>query len=185
MRGRGSLRGFLVLAAAGFVSTVTVLGSGLVPASASTVSHGSHPAVKPVEVPLTPVGDSPKARVNPGCDLFYFPGSGAYVSSFVFRNHEIRAVRINAEIRCRLVSTHLIVQVTLWKTGFIFPHRVVGPTTTTRSAGNNLENGTTWQQCANSSNSTFYGTAYGSVVFKGVLYRTSDTSKKVTLACGT
>jgi hypothetical protein len=184
MRGRGSLRGFLVLAAAGFVSTVTVLGSGLVPASASTVSHGSHLTVKPVEIALTPAGDSAKPRVSPGCVLS-FPGGGAYVSSFVFRKHEIRAVRINAEIRCRQVSTDLIVQVTLWKTGFIFPHRLVGPTTVTRSVGNNLENGTTWQRCANSSSTTYYGTAFGSVVFKGVRYSASGQSKKVTLACGT
>jgi hypothetical protein len=177
-------RGLLMLATVGFASLVTVLGSGLVPASASTVSQGPRLAVKPVkpvEIALTPAGDSAKPRANPGCVLSYFPGDGAFVS----RQHGIREVRINAEIRCRRVSTGLMVQVTLWKTGLFYPYRQAGPTTVTRSVGSSLANEATWRQCANFRNSTFYGTAYASVFFNGVRYSASGQSRNVTLACGT
>lgn len=128
--------------------------------------------------------------VNPECILFFMnaqgnPGGGAHISTFLYRNHNIRAVKINAKIECRRVSMHLILRVTLWKTGFLFPHKQAGPTQATAAKGNALKNQMTWRQCLNRTNSTFYGTSFGSVVFQGVTYSNSLQSKNATLACGT
>jgi hypothetical protein len=78
------------------------------------------------------------------------------------------------------------VDVTLWKTGAIFPHKVAHPAPTNAAQGNLLKNQRAWKQCKNRTRSTYYGTAFGSVVFRGVTYSTSiQTPKKVPLACGT
>ena len=80
---------------------------------------------------------------------------------------------------------HLLLRVTLWKTGAIFPHKVAGPTTATAPKGNQIKNQKTWKECKNSTKTTYYGTAFGSVVFRGVTYSASLQSGKATLACGT
>lgn len=156
-------------------------------------AHVTASATSPVSVALTRAGgassDSAKA-VNPECRLFYMnqqgkPGGLAHISSFLFHKHKIRAVKINAQISCRRVSMHLFLQVTLWKTGAIFPHKVAGPTTATAAKGNQLKNQMTWKQCKNNTKTTYYGTAFGRVVFQGVTYSNSLQSGKATLSCGT
>jgi hypothetical protein len=141
---------------------------------------------------LTPVGSSSNESdaVGPGCVLFYMnqrgnPGGVAHISSFLYHNHRVRAVRIDAKLQCRQAGTSLFLQVTLWKTGALFPHKQAGPTTATAAKGNQLKNQMTWRQCTNSTKSTFYGTAYASVVFRGVKYNTSLQSKDAILTCGT
>jgi hypothetical protein len=128
--------------------------------------------------------------VDPDCTLFYMdakgnPGGGAHISTFLYKKHNIRAVKINAKIQCRRVSMHVILRVTLWKTGAIFPHKQAGPTQATAAKSNQLKNQMTWRQCKNTTKSTFYGTASGSVVFQGVTYSNSLQSKNATLDCGT
>lgn len=155
------------------------------PAAHATASAGS-----PSPVTLKHVGRTPGKAVNPECKLFYMnqqgkPGGLAHISSFLLHNHKIRAVKINAEISCRRVSMHLFLQVTLWKTGAIFPHKVAGPTTATAPKGNQIKNQKTWKQCKNNTRTTYYGTAFGRVVFQGVTYSASLQSGKATLACGT
>jgi hypothetical protein len=80
---------------------------------------------------------------------------------------------------------HLVLHVTLWKTGLIFPHSVAGPTTAMAAKGNQLKNQKTFHKCLNRTKTTFYGTAAGSVVFQGVTYSGSLQPGKATLACGT
>jgi hypothetical protein len=150
-------------------------------------------AAAPAAVELTRVGgasgEAAKA-VNPDCKLFFLtqqgkPGGLAHISSFLFHKHKIRAVKINAAISCRRVSMNLVLHVTLWKTGLVFPHKVAGPTTARAAKGNLLKNQMTWKQCKNNKKTTYYGTAAGSVVFQGVTYTNSLQSGKATLACGT
>jgi len=150
-------------------------------------------AVPVVSVELVRVGGvsggAPSA-VNPECKLFYMnqkgqPGGLAHISSFLFHRHKIRAVKINAQISCRRVSKNLFLQVTLWKTGLLFPHKVAGPTTATAAVGNQLKNQKTWKECKNRTSTTYYGTAFGRVVFQGVTYSNSLQSGNATLACGT
>ena len=80
---------------------------------------------------------------------------------------------------------NLVLQVTLWKTGLLFPHKQAGPTTATAAKGNQLKNQKTFRQCLNRTSSTFYGTAFASVIFQGVQFTGSLQSGKATLACGT
>jgi hypothetical protein len=136
-----------------------------------------------------PAGVRP--AVNPECVLSWIPDStgrnvNAHISTFLFRRHNIRAVKVNAQVKCRRVSMKVHVDVTLWKTGLIFPHKVAGPVSVNAAQGNLLKNQKTWKQCKNRTSSTYYGTAFGSVVFRGVKYSASlQTPKKVPLACGT
>jgi hypothetical protein len=181
-----------------FTSILAILGSGVVPASASVdtpAHHAVHAAnplgTSPLAVQLTRAGTGKaSSAVNPKCHLFFMdangnPGGGAHISTFLWNKHKIRAVKINARIKCQRVSINLFLQVTLWKTGLLFPHKVAGPTTATAAKGSDIKNQKTWRQCNNNANSTYYGTAFGSVVIQGVLYAGSLMSKKAPLACGT
>jgi hypothetical protein len=110
----------------------------------------------------------------------------AHISTFLQNRHKIRAVKVNAQIKCRRVSMSLFLQVTLWKTGLIVPHKVAGPTTARLAKGNLIKNQMTWKACKNRTASTYYGTSFGRVVFRGVTYTASlQTPKKVSLPCGT
>jgi len=132
-----------------------------------------------------------RAAVNPECVLSWIPDStgknvNAHISTFLLHRHKIRAVKVNAQVKCRRVSMKLLVDVTLWKTGLIFPHKVAHPAPSTAAVGNLLKNQRAWKQCLNRTESTYYGTAFGRVVFRGVTYSASiQTPKKVPLACGT
>jgi hypothetical protein len=179
----------LAIIALGIVAAAAFLVPGA-PALAAT-----HPATHvtasapPLTVKLTHVGRAPNA-VDPECILFYMnaqgnPGGLAHISSFLLHHHKIRAVKINAEIQCRRVSMNLVLRVTLWKTGLFFPHKQAGPTTATAAKGNQLKNQKTFRQCVNRTSSTFYGTAFASVIFQGVQFTGSLQSGKATLACGT
>jgi hypothetical protein len=141
-------------------------------------------------VKLRATGRAPAAAVDPDCTLSYIAaangGRNAHISSFLYRRHKIRAVKVNARIHCRRVSTGLVLRVTLWKTGLILPHKVAGPTKATLPKGNTIKNQKTWKKCKNRTTTRYYGTAFGSVVFQGVVYSNSlQTPKKVPLACGT
>ncbi|MBV9384676.1 MAG: hypothetical protein JO242_28950 [Streptosporangiaceae bacterium] len=162
-------------------------------AAALPAAHAAASAPSPVGAELTPSGGASHAAssaVDPECKLYYMnqqgkPGGLAHISSFLYHNHKIRAVKINAAVQCRRVSMDLFLQVTLWKTGLLFPHKVAGPTTATAAKGNLLKNQMTWKQCKNNASTTYYGTAYGRVVFQGVTYSASLQSGNATLACGT
>jgi hypothetical protein len=153
--------------------------------------HAAASAASPGSVALARAGGASAKAVDPECKLFFMdqkgkPGGLAHISSFLFHNHNIRAVKINAQISCRRVSMHLFLQVTLWKTGAIFPHKVAGPNPpATAAKGNQLKNQHTWKECKNNTKTTYYGTAFGRVVFRGVTYSTSLQSGKATLPCGT
>jgi hypothetical protein len=157
-------------------------------AQAKAQSHAAGTAV--IGVSLKADTPARPGAVDPECVLFYMnaqgnPGGGAHISTFLYKKHNIRAVKINAKIQCRRVSMHLVLRVTLWKTGLLFPHKQAGPTQATAAKGNQLKNQMTWRQCKNTTNSTFYGTAFASVVFQGVTYSNSLQSKNATLNCGT
>jgi hypothetical protein len=203
MRRFNNIRRTLPLVMTGLAATLAILGFATAPASAAashvTASHAAHVATTSL-APTLPVSISRLTRAGssgnepdtagPECVLFYVnqrgnSGGVAHISSFRYHNHKIRAVRISAKIQCRRVSTSLFLQVTLWKTGTLFPHKQAGPTTATAAKGNQLQNQMTWRQCNSNTRSTFYGTAYASVVFQGVKYGTSLQSKNATLACGT
>lgn len=94
-------------------------------------------------------------------------------------------MKINARIQCHRVSTNLFLQVTLWKTGLFYPHKVKGPTTSTEAKGNRINNLQTYEKCKNNTSTTFYGTAYGRVEFQGRTYAISGQSGNNTLDCGT
>jgi hypothetical protein len=162
--------------------------------TATTAAAASAPAAARIPVAgsvrfAPPAGVRP--AVNPDCVLSWIPDStgrnvNAHISTFLFRRHNIRAVKVNAQVKCRRVSTKVHVDVTLWKTGLILPHKVAGPVSVNAAKGNLLKNQKTWKQCKNRTMSTYYGTAFGSVVFRGVTYSASlQTPKKVPLACGT
>ena len=173
------------LAAAMAFGALALSASPALAATTAASSRPSAPAAAPapvVSVALVPVGNVP-AAVNPQCVLHI---ANAHISTFLFKKHNIRAVKVNSQIKCRRVSMHLFLQTTLWKTGLIIPHKVAGPTTKTAAKGNLIKNQKTWKQCKNRKSSTYYGTAFGRVVFQGHTYTASAQSpKKVPLACGT
>ncbi len=188
------------ITATGTLATVLALGSlagtaSLASASAATGSARAHAAnsAQPIPVGLSvalKATGAKAAAVDPECVLSYIPDKNgnrnAHISSFLFHRHHIRAVKVNAQVKCRRVSMDLVLRVTLWKTGFIFPHKVAGPTQQNLAKGNLIKNQKTWKECKNRTTSTYYGTAFGSVVFRGVTYSASlQTPKKVPLACGT
>ena len=182
----------LTLAALGIAVAVALWIPGGTAGAATRATHAKSPAASTVVIAVPLKADTPArpGAVNPECILFYMnaqgnPGGGAHISTFLYKHHNIRAVKINAKIQCRRVSMHLILRVTLWKTGFIFPHKQAGPTQATAAKGNQLKNQMTWRQCKNTTKSTFYGTSFGSVVFQGVTYSNSLQSKNATLDCGT
>jgi hypothetical protein len=179
-------RGLLVAALVIALASVLVIPGGAARAATQTSAQS---AVAIPSVYLKPFKESPGA-VDPECILYFMnqqgnPGGVAHISSFLYHKHNIRAVKINAKVQCRRVSMDLLVQVTLWKTGLISPHKQAGPTTATAAKGNQLKNQMTWRECANTKKSTFYGTAYASVVFQGVKYSESLQSQNATLDCGT
>jgi hypothetical protein len=179
----------LAAAALGIAAAVALSIPG---GAATAATRPQTPAVSTTVTGVSLKADTPArpGAVNPECKLFYMdakgnPGGGAHISTFLYKKHNIRAVKINAKIECRRVSMHLILRVTLWKTGAIFPHKQAGPTQATAAKGNQLKNQMTWRQCKNTTKSTFYGTAYASVVFQGRTYSNSLQSKNATLDCGT
>jgi hypothetical protein len=183
----------LTVAALGIAVAVALwIPGGAAGAATRARTQAQSPAASTVVIAISLKADTPArpGAVDPDCTLFYMdakgnPGGGAHISTFLYKKHNIRAVKINAKIQCRRVSMHLILRVTLWKTGFIFPHKQAGPTQATAAKGNQLKNQMTWRQCKNTTKSTFYGTAFGSVVFQGVTYSNSLQSKNATLDCGT
>jgi hypothetical protein len=209
MRRFNNIRRTLPLVVMGFASTLATLGLVIVPAFAAashatvghhaTASHTAHVATIPraptshaLIATLTRAGSPGNESdvVGPECVLFYMnqqenSGGVAHISSFLYHNHKIRAVEINAKIQCRRASISLFLQVTLWKTGTLFPHKQAGPATSTAAKGSQLQGRMAWRQCDNNTRSTFYGTAYATAVFQGVKYSTSLQSKNATLACGT
>lgn len=164
------------------------------PAKAASLTHARAVASAQqipagASVKLRATGSAP-AAVDPDCNLSYIAaangGRNAHISSFLYHRHKIRAVKVNAQIHCRRVSTGLVLRVTLWKTGLILSHKVAGPTQSTLAKGNTIKNQKTWKQCKNRTTTRYYGTAFGRVVFQGVVYSSSlQTPKKVPLACGT
>lgn len=187
------LRQLAIMAPGTALAAVLFVSGAPAHATARPAAHVTASAASPLSVELTRAGGAPSDSanaVNPECRLFYMnqqgkPGGLAHISSFLFHNHKIRAVKINAQISCRRVSMHLFLQVTLWKTGAIFPHKVAGPETATAAKGNQLKNQKTWKQCKNNAKTTYYGTAFGRVVFQGVTYSNSLQSGNATLSCGT
>jgi hypothetical protein len=141
-------------------------------------------------VQLRPGKGKTARDVDPDCKLSYIPDKtgklrNAHISTFLQNHHNIRAAKVNAQIKCRRVSMSLFLQVTLWKTGALFPHKQ-SRQPAKLAKGNLIKNQKTWRKCKNRTTSTFYGTAFGSVVFQGVTYSNSlQTPKKVPLACGT
>ena len=180
-------------------AVLAALGLTASPASAATSANSSldggtaatsaqPPANRPTE--FGSVSGSGAVAVNPDCVLSWIPDKtgtrvNAHISTFLLRKHRIRAVKVNAQIKCRRVSMDLSLQVTLWKTGLIFPHQVT-KTTTTLGKGNLLKNQRTWEECKNLRRTTYYATASGVIWFQGVKYTAAlQTPKKVPLACGT
>jgi hypothetical protein len=180
-----------ILAAAAALGSVMLMASPAGAATSAAAAHAKTAAsstAPPSSVTLTPLdGKAATAAVDPDCTLSFIPGNGnAHISTFLQTNHKIRAVKVNAQISCRRVSTSLILRVTLWKTGAIFPHVVAGPTQQNLAKGNLIKNQKTWKECKNNTTTTYYGTAYGQVTFQGVVYSNSvQTRAKVPLACGT
>jgi hypothetical protein len=178
----------LILAPVGIaVAALFVMPAG---AASAATPMPAPPGAAAAAMPLKPSGTLRTGAVNPECKLFYLtqqgkPGGVAHISSFLLHHHKIRAVKINAQVQCRRVSMNVIVRVTLWKTGAIFPHRQAGPTMAGPKTTNSLKNQMTFRECKNFTKSTFYGTAFASVVFQGVKYSASLQSAKATLACGT
>lgn len=181
----------LTVAALGIAAAIALsIPGGAAGAATRPLAHAPSANTAVIAVPLKADTPARPDAVNPDCTLFYMdakgnPGGGAHISTFLYKKHNIRAVKINAKIECRRVSMHLILRVTLWKTGAIFPHKQAGPTQATAAKGNQLKNQMTWRQCKNKTKSTFYGTAFGSVIFQGVTYSNSAQSKNATLECGT
>ncbi len=183
----------IVAALSAVAAAALVLPGGMASAATSAPAQPAAVTRATTGVTLLPLKTASKASpsaVNPECKLFFLtqqgkPGGLAHISSFLLSNHKIRAVKINAQIQCRRVSTDVFLQVTLWKTGAIFPHKQAGPETATAAKTNSLKNQKTWRECANTKKSTFYGTSYARVVFQGVTYTASLQSGKATLTCGT
>lgn len=182
MRLRTKLLAALIAAIAAVVGT------------AGTASAATNTATRPTAVPLTisaklkPAGAA--RAVNPECVLSWIPDStgklvNVHISTFLYHRHNIRAAKVNAQIKCRRVSMNVLIRVQLWKTGLIFDHKqadtTAGPKTT-----NLLKNQGTWRQCSNRTSSTFYGLTSGQVTFQGNVYSAAiRTPKNATLPCGT
>jgi hypothetical protein len=162
----------------------------IMPAGAASATTGTAAVAAVAGIPLKAAGTVRAGAVNPECDLFFLtqqgkPGGLAHISTFMRNHHNVRAVKINAQVQCRRVSMKVIVQVTLWKTGAIVPHKQAGPTTAGPKTTNSLKNQMTLVACKNLTKSTFYGTAFSRVVFQGVTYSASHQSGKATISCGT
>jgi hypothetical protein len=182
-----ALRSLIVALLGIAVAALLVMPAG---AAGAATRMPARPGAVAVGIPLKPSGKLRTGAVDPECKLFYLtqqgkPGGVAHISSFLLHHHKVRAVKINAQVQCRRVSMNVIVRVTLWKTGFIFPHKQAGPTMAGPATTNSLKNQKTFRECNNLTKSTFYGTAFGSVVFQGVTYSNSLQSAKATLECGT
>jgi hypothetical protein len=193
MRRRIAATGILAAAATFAALAWTANPASAVTAAASSAIAGPAASAQPVaglSVALNPSEGSRQTAINPDCVLSYIPDKtgktvNAHISTFLLNRHNVRAVKVNAQVKCRRVARHLFVQVTLWKTGLIIPHSV-RETSASESKGNLLKNQKTWKQCKNRQSTTYYGTAYASVWFQGVKYASSlQTPKKVPLACGT
>jgi hypothetical protein len=169
------------------------------PSTPSAVASGST-ATAPAATTATPaVAGSVHFRppagtrvpVDPDCWLRWIPDKtgenvNAHISSYLLHRYGFRAVKVNAQVKCRRVSMHVHIDVTLWKTGAIFPHKVAGPESVNKAKGNLVKNQRTWKKCKNRTRSTYYGTSFASVVFRGVTYSASlQTPKRVPLDCGT
>lgn len=123
---------------------------------------------------------------NPGCSLSWAPERGSTdINVHLVTRRGARMVRVNAQLGCARQVGSLYLQVTLWKTGAIFPHEQAR-TTVTRARGRYLANTGTARTCRNGDATTFYATAYASIRYDGQTYSaSSQTPRKVTLACGT
>jgi hypothetical protein len=175
----------VVLASLGACALLPLPGAAF--ASATRVV-GQPPAAQAIE--LTPVPGTSAALLGPGCYLSWLPEPGsrqvnAHIATISYYGHRIRVAKVNAQIRCRVTVASLYLQVTLWKTGLVFPHSQA-ETSVSRGRGTAVRDMGTFRRCLNDKSSTFYGTSYGSVRYGGVTYSASlETPAKVSLACGT
>ncbi|HEX6521173.1 MAG TPA: hypothetical protein VF070_14375 [Streptosporangiaceae bacterium] len=187
-------RAMILPALAMAVATVFFAPGAMASESTAPAPHAAAsspiPSSSSATVNLRPTGTASNA-VDPECKLFFMnqqgkPGGLAHISSFLFHHHDIRAVKINAKVECRRVVMNLFMQVTLWKTGLIVPHKVAGPNPpATAAKGNQLKDQNIWKECKNRTSTTYYGTSYASVWFQGVQYTGSLQSGNATLDCGT
>jgi len=95
------------------------------------------------------------------------------------------AVKVNARIQCAYAVTTLSLDVTLWKTGFIFDY-LQGEYNNSKAGSAYLSNQGAFVRCANSTQSSFYGEAYATALIGGTLYSaTVNSLHSPTIACGT
>jgi hypothetical protein len=110
----------------------------------------------------------------------------AHISTY-YERLGILAAKVNADIQCNYAVSNLRLTVDLWKTGFFFDYlQGNSPQPTSETNESYLNNENTHVDCANTTQSTFYGTASASVVENGVTYRANvESAYDNPLDCGT
>jgi hypothetical protein len=128
---------------------------------------------------VVPLGSG---TTNPGCRARI---GNAYLTRHDVGGRQVLEVGVTAHLRCRSRVNGLSLQVTLWKTGLLFDHKVAQTKVTARSAVS-LTDSLTRATCRSHASSRFYGVAHATVSFRGrsggTWTRSPDT---IALPCGT
>src|ERR1700716_378914 len=155
------------------ITAILLLG-GLSGATAQSAMASNTPSTTTSEPALAPVSSGSTTMVlgasanlsgaNPaGCEVQV---DDAHISSTV----RPRSVKVNARIKsCKFAVSNLYLKVQLWKTGLFFDHLQAQTVKTSRS-GKSLQNQSTFVNCKNTTNSRFYGIAYGQATIGGKVY---------------
>ena len=116
--------------------------------------------------------------------------SNAHISTFIFENKGLRAVKVNASSICNVPQSSVTVTVELWKTGLLGNHLV--RRRTFYSAGTTLPNSRvnnflTFKGCKDRDLTQYFGIAYSKAFIAGrwQYARHTQTKKIIPLNCGT
>jgi hypothetical protein len=163
-------------------------GSGAAAAAHSPAGGRSHAAARPFLAEsgqprsggaAVPLGSGAK---NPGCRARI---GDAYLIRRNVGGHRVLEVTVTAHLSCRSRVNSLALQVTLWKTGLLFDHKVAQTKVTSRSAAS-LTDSLTRAICSSHASSRFYGVAHATVSFQGRSGGTWTRSPHtIALPCGT
>ena len=114
----------------------------------------------------------------------------AHISTNLFENSRIRAVKVNASSICNVPQSNVTITVEIWKTGVFGNHFVVKRTVKslgTTLPNSRLDNFKTFRVCKNDTPTSYYGVAYSQAFIAGKwkYARQVLSTKIIPLECGT
>lgn len=126
-------------------------------------------------------------ELRPPCRLQI---SVAHLSTNLFENSQIRAVKVNTSSICNVPQSNVTITVEIWKTGFLGNHLVWGQTTRslgTTFPGYRVNNFSTYKKCLNRTPTNYYGVSYSKALIDGRWHyaRHVLSEKIILLKCGT